>query len=138
MNSLKAPISRATLHRLPAKYNRTGGVLMIVMVVMIASALMASQGVRLMMLANSAHDQRMKSAQVNELLELGRQRLADLADQAQPDTFTAEVPSDNGLPPRVGQVTIEKKSNADGDWRIRVRFPYNQPQETTVTWESPS
>ena len=116
-------------------HNRTGGVLMIVMVVMIVSALMASQGVRLMMLASSAHDGRMRSAQINELLELGRQRLAD---QAQPETFTVEVPSDNGQSPRVGQVTIEKKSDADASWRIRVRFPYNQPQEMTVTWESPS
>lgn len=108
---------------------------MIVMVIMIVSALMASQGVRLMMLTSSAHDQRMKSAQINELLELARIRLAD---QSQAEIFTMKVPTSSGLPARVGHVNIEKKPNADAGWRITVRFPYNQPQEMTITWESPS
>ncbi len=43
-----------------------------------------------MMLVGTVHDQRIKSAQINELLELARMRLAD---QAQSETFTIEVPS---------------------------------------------
>lgn len=114
---------------------RNGGVLVIVLVTMIAVAFLASQGVRLMMLGNHAHEQRIKSAQVHELLELGRLRLAD---KNEAESFDVHVPGSQAAPDRVGKVTIEKKSNSDHGWRIIVRFPYNQPNEMTVTWESPS
>lgn len=113
---------------------RHGGVLMIVLLIMIAVAFLASQGVRLMMLSNRAYDQRNTSAQIKELVELAKLRLAD---QNQEESLTVEVPNVSGRPARTASIVIENKVNASG-WRIMVRFPHNQPNEMTVTWESPS
>lgn len=114
--------------------NKRGSVLMIVLVIMVAVGFLAAQGIRLMMLTNRAYDQRTLSMQINELVELGRLRLAN---GQQSEEFVVDVPAGNGVATRVGKIKIEKKSDADDGWRIIVQFPHKQPNQMTVTWESP-
>ncbi len=83
------------VHRFVRSQSRHGGVLVIVLFTMMAVAFLASQGVRLMMLHNLNSDQRIKTAQLNELIELGRMRLAsrEVAEE-----FLVEVPDRFGSP----------------------------------------
>lgn len=128
-------MNRKHMHCQRAGWSRSrGGILLIVLITMIGVAFLASQGVRLMSLSNLAADQRVKTAQLNELLELGRMRLAG---EGKAEVFSVEVPASRGVPARVGNIAIEKKSETDERWRIIVRFPHNQNNELTVTWESP-
>lgn len=113
---------------------RAGGALMIVLFIMVTVALLTAQGVRLMMLTHRAFDQRIHAAQANELLDLARLRLAD---QNREESLSVEVPAAVGEP-SVGNIEIQHKSNTGEGWRIIVRFPHHQPNELTVTWESPS
>lgn len=128
-------MNRKHMHCQRARCSRhRGGILLIVLITMMGVAFLASQGVRLISLSNLAADQRVKTAQLNELLELGRMRLAD---EGKAGVFSVEVAASRGVPARVGNIAIEKKSETDERWRIIVRFPHNQPNELTVTWESP-
>lgn len=115
--------------------DRRGGTLMIVLLIMVSVAFLTTQGVRLMMLTGQAYEQRVTATQASELLELARLRLAD---KQQTESLSVEVPRMNGMSARVGKIEIEKKTNTDDGWRIIVRYPHNQSNELTVTWESPS
>ena len=113
---------------------RRGGVLVMVLIIMVAVALLASQGLRLMMLSHQAHEQHWKSAQIGELIELGRLRLAQFE---QSEAFTVEVPETSGSATRRGHISIQPRTAGAEGWRITIRYPYEHPNETTVTWESP-
>lgn len=113
---------------------RTGGVLIVVLVVMAAVAFLTAQGVRLSMLTNQAHQQRMKSAQIKEIVELARMRLDN---ERKAETFVVSVPGYTAGTERTANVSIDPKPKPADGWIITVRFPYNEASETIVTWESP-
>lgn len=120
--------------------HRTGGVLLIAMAVMLAVALLAAQGMRLMTLVNDSYHQRLLQRQVDELLELGRLRLSQ---RSQAETFTVKVNSSESGSERLASITLEKVAESDRDWRITVRYPLHptaakpisKTHEKIVTWE---
>lgn len=129
---------------------RKGTVLFIALGVMLAVAMLAAQGMRLMSLVNNSHQQQLHQSQMEELLELGRLRLND---RSQPETFTVAVPGKpgwTGNQSRLARITIDKLTDRAEHWRVVVEYPAevreaqaNQPQSsnsssrTTATWEGP-
>ncbi len=117
--------------------SQRGGILVIVLFIMMAVAFLSAQGLRLMMITQRSQDQRLHTAQLHQLLELGQMRLAR---QPAEETFTVAVSVKSNLPDRIGSVTIEKSEKSAKDengWRITVRYPYNEPSEQTAIWEGP-
>ncbi len=110
--------------------------LMVALVVMLVVGVLAAQGMRMMRLSDTGLRQRVKQAQLHELLELGRMRLTE---HAQAETISVEVPATAGIPARTAQLKIEQVSDPQAEiaakWRIVVRYPFNESSETTVTWE---
>ena len=138
-------MNQSTNSTVPAYRQRRAAVLICVMLVMMVAGMLTLQGTRLLIAASRAAQQQAKMEQVQELLALGRMRLASQlkarGDDYRGEVFAAPLYAQATSKTIEAEIRIERVDRATqtasvAGWRIVAVYPLNQPGQNTASWET--